>query len=220
MALGTGSKGGELLADAGLVVVESGGSHRFVSFTWPGLVGVATGMNDAGLAVADLVALGTGSKGPRPGVPVLFVVRSLLEVAGSVDEALDRLKSAPRTMAQNYALADVADVRVVETSPTRFQVRPSQVGLAVITNFWNEASGGAKDGRYHGMLKAAGTRKLGANDLQTILAGAALSEMNVQSVVLEPETRRGYLAHGKPPVAHGSWKLLDLARWLRPPVGP
>lgn len=208
--------GGRLLADAGLVVVESGGRHRFASFTWPGLVGVATGMNDAGLAVADLVALGTGSKTPRPGVPVLFAVRSLLEESGTVDEALARLKSTRRTMAQNYAFADAAGTRVVETSPTRFQVRPSQAGLAVITNFWNEEGGGAKDARYAGMLKAAGAGKLGAGDLQRILAGAALGEMNVQSVVLEPEARRAHLAQGRPPVARGTWKPLDLARWLGP----
>jgi hypothetical protein len=207
--------GGELLADAGLVVIESGGNHRFASFGWPGMVGVATGMNDAGVAVADLVALHTGGgRQPHPGVPVLLAVRGMLEAAGSVDEALAWLKAARRTMPQNYALADAQDVRVVETSATRFQVRPALAGLAVITNFWNEARGGAMDGRYAEMLKAAGDGKLGPADLQRILAGAALRGMNIQSVILEPETRRARVAHGKPPVAAGTWRTLELAAWL------
>lgn len=207
--------GGGLLADAGLVVIESGGNHRFASFGWPGMVGVATGMNDAGLAAADLVALHTGgSRRPHPGVPVLFVVRSMLEAANSVDAALARLAGARRTMPQNYAFADRDGARAVETSATRFQVRPLEAGLTAITNFWNEAGGGAKDHRYGGMLQAAGDRKLGAADLQRILAGAAIRDMNIQSVILEPETRTAHVAHGKMPVASGTWRILALGRLL------
>ena len=44
--------------------------------------------------------------------------------------------------------------------------------------------------------------------------------MNVQAVVLEPETRKAYLAVGKPPVAAGSWRVVDLAAWLAKPAGP
>ena len=167
--------GAELLADAGLVVIESGGAHRFASFTWPGLVSVATGMNDAGLAVADLMALATGSRQVQPGVPVLFAVRSMLEQAGTVEEGLAWLSSARRTLAQNYALANRDGARVVETSPNHFQVRAVDAGLAAITNFWREERGGAEDGRYGRMLKLAGEAKLGANDLQRILAEVAES---------------------------------------------
>jgi hypothetical protein len=207
--------GGEILAESGLVVVESGGSHRFASFSWPGLVGAVTGMNDAGVAVADLMALHTGGKRPQPGVPVLFAVRRMLEEAGSVDAATDRLRAMPRTIPQNYALADRQSVRAIETSATHFQVRPVEAGLAAITNFWNEARGGAKDGRYAGMLEAAGDGKLGVGELERILAGSAIKQMNVQAVVLEPETRKAYCAQGKLPVAAGVWRTLDLAPWLR-----
>jgi isopenicillin-N N-acyltransferase like protein len=207
--------GGDLLADTGLVVVESGGSHRFASFSWPGLVGAVTGMNDAGVAVADLMALHTGGKQPQPGVPVLFAVRSLLEEVDSVEAATERLRAMPRTIPQNYALADRQDIRTVETSATHFQVRPVEAGLAAITNFWNEARGGAKDGRYAGMLKAAGDNKLAAGDLERILAGSAIKQMNVQAVVLEPETRKAHIAQGKTPVAAGVWRTLDLGPWLR-----
>ena len=206
--------GGDILADAGLVVIEAGNGHHFASFTWPGLVSVATGLNDAGLAVADLMAFGTGAKRPQSGVPVLFAVRSLLEQAGSVDQALADLQAMPRTLAQNYAIADGNGARVVETGTAYFHVRPVENGLTAITNFWHEERGGAKDGRYAGMLKSAGDGKLGAIELQRILVGAALGGMNVQSVVLEPDTRRAYLAQGKVPVAKGTWKTVELSAWL------
>jgi hypothetical protein len=207
---------GDLLADAGLVVIESGASHRFASFTWPSVVGVVTGVNDTGLAVADLMALHTGAGRPQPGMPVLFVVRDLLEHSGDVEAALSRLQSTPKTMAHNYALADPQSIKAVETSPAHFQVRRNDNGLAVITNFWDEAAGGARDNRYASMLKIAGNRKLDAGELQRILAQVALGEMNVQAMVIEPATRKIYLARGKPPVAKGSWRILDLKKFLQP----
>jgi len=207
--------GGSVLAGAELVVVETGAAHRFASFTWPGLLSVVTGMNDAGLAVADLMALGVGGKQPRPGIPVLFAVRSMLEQASNLDEAMDWLKSAGRTIPQNYAIAGVGGARVVETGPGQFRAREVERGLAAITNYWHEETGGAKDPRYAGMLQAAGEGKLGIPELQAILGGAALPHgMNVQAVILEPVTRIAHIAHGKPPVARGAWHTLDLSPWL------
>ena len=61
------------------------------SGTWPGLVGVATGMNEKGLAAADLVVM-TRRGSPQPGVPVFFALRSLLENQDSLASAVEYLK--------------------------------------------------------------------------------------------------------------------------------
>ena len=210
--------GGDLLSQSALVVIESGADHRFASFTWPGLVGVATGMNDAGLVVADLMALATGTVArPQPGLPVLFLLRGLLERADGVEAALASLQATTRTMAQNYAFADSGGARVVETGTSYFHVRPLDAGLATITNFWHEERGGAKDDRYAGMVRTAGQGRLGVTELQRVLAQAAIASMNVQSVILEPQTRTAYVAQGKIPVAKGTWRSLDLAPWLGKP---
>ncbi len=206
--------GGELLTGADLVTIEDTPAYRFASFTWPGLVGVVTGMNEAGVAAADLVALKTGNRRPQPGVPVLFAVRSMLERAGSVDEALAWLKAARRTMPQNYAIVDRQDVRVVETAPLQFRVRESRGGTAVITNYWHEESGHASDGRYARLTAAAGA-KPGVAELEQALAATAIKRLNVQAVVLEPETATAFVARGKPPVAQGSWARIDLSARLR-----
>lgn len=207
--------GGDLLAGLELVVIESGANHRFASFTWPGLVGVVTGMNDAGLAVADLMAFPPGDRLAKPGVPVLFAIRHMLEETASTDEALAWLQKAPRTLPQNYALADPSDARTVETGPSHFRVRPSADGLARITNFWDEDRGGRTDGRYARLIETLPSAPLGPDDLKAALARAVLGELNVQAVVIEPDTRVVYVAHGKAPVASGTWSRLDLAPCLR-----
>jgi hypothetical protein len=213
--------GGELLAGLDLVVIESGAGHRFASLTWPGLVAVVTGMNDAGLVAADLMAYPRGSRQAAPGIPVLFAVRHMLEQTGSVESALAWLKAAPRTLPQNYALADPRSVRTVETGPTHFRVRDGQGGLHGITNFWDEDRGGHNDGRYGRMMKSLADAKLGPAELQAALARVALGKLNVQAALLEPATRTVHVAQGEPPVASGKWTRLDLAPWLglpRPPI--
>ena len=206
--------GGDLLADVAVLVIESAEPHRLASFTWPGLVGVVTGMNDAGLSVADLMAFPGGRVHVQPGVPVLFAVRSMLEQADSVDSALHWLEVAARTLPQNYALADAAGVRVVETGPTRFRVRENQAGRTGITNFWDEDKGGQTDGRYDSMMGYREGDKLDSAHLQRMLERVALGRLNVQAVVLEPEARVAFVARGKPPVAAGTWTRIDLAPWL------
>ena len=51
--------GGSLLTSLGLVVIEPGAQRRFASITWPGLVGVVSGMNDSGLSIATWSFLGS-----------------------------------------------------------------------------------------------------------------------------------------------------------------
>jgi hypothetical protein len=207
--------GGELLAGLELVVIESGTRHRFASFTWPGVVGVVTGLNDAGLAAADLMAFPRGSRQAEPGIPVLFAIRHMLEETGSTADALAWLQKAPRTLPQNYAMADPTDTRTVETAPSHFRVRPSADGLARITNFWDEDRGGRTDGRYARLIETLPSAPLGPDDLKAALARAALGALNVQAVVIEPDTRVVHVARGKAPVASGTWSRLDLAGWLR-----
>ncbi|MBN2493346.1 MAG: hypothetical protein JXR96_02040 [Deltaproteobacteria bacterium] len=205
---------GDVLGGSGLVVIEStrDGARAFASLTWPGLVGVVTGMNDAGLAAADLMVM-RGEIRPG-GLPVLFAVRSMLERCGSVSEALDFLRAARRSMPQNYALADPSGGAVVETGVERFRVRPGSGDLAVITNFYDEDRKGRSDGRYARMI-AAIEGPQDADGLERVLARVALGEMNVQAAVLVPADRVVHLSTGKPPAARGPWVRLDLEAWLR-----
>ena len=211
---------GDLFVGLGLVVIESGAHNRLASFTWPGLVGVVTGMNDAGLSVADLMAYPRRGGRVRPGVPVLFVVRSLLERAQTVDQALGLLRKTSRTMAQNYLLADAQGAVAVETGPKRFRKRKTRVGLAAITNYYDETKliGSRRGQRYTAMFRIAGDKDaLDVPKLKKVLREVALGDLNVQAAILVPEDRTVYLSTDARPAAAGPWVRLDLGRWLAKP---
>lgn len=76
------------------------------------LIGKEDGVNERGLAVGMTFVASTRAK---PGLNFLFIVRCLLEKAGTVDEAIDLLRSLPISTAQNIVLADKnGDMAVVE----------------------------------------------------------------------------------------------------------
>jgi hypothetical protein len=211
--------GGDVLADLGLVVVEEGAAHRFASFTWPGLVGVATGLNDAGLAAADLVV--PGQRTPMgPGVPVLFAVRQVLESAASVDEAAALLGRIPRTVAQNYALADPSGAAVLETGSRRFVRRdPGSDGFVAVANSWDEDRLARPGSRYARMVQAAAAALLGEAGLLAVLRDVAIPDLNVQAALIDPAARRVLISTHARPAAGGPFDNLDLSPWLGP-VGP
>ena len=74
-----------------IVDVRPATGRRFVQVGFPWNVGVFSGMNDAGLVVCAerMAALGEPD---TEGAPVEFVLRELLQTAGSVEQALERLR--------------------------------------------------------------------------------------------------------------------------------
>lgn len=204
--------GGDALAELGLVVVETGAGLRFAAITWPGLVGVATGINEKGLAAADLVVLGQSAK-VRPGVPVFFALRTLLETCASVEEAAGRLEKTPRTVLQNYMLADPKTAAALETGPRRFRRRDLSEGFVAVANHFDPDK--HPQGRYKKLINAAKKGGLGIADLKRVLKDVALGDMNVQAVVFEPAKLTIHLATRSRPAAKGPFFKLDLTPCLK-----
>ncbi len=110
-----------------VTVYRPTGKHAFVSVGFPGLVGVLSGMNDAGLCLAVLEVYDAKDGEPRfdgQGVPYALCHRRLLEECTTIAEAKKLLESMPRTSLLNLAVAD-------RTGTAVFEVTPKQVVHAV-----------------------------------------------------------------------------------------
>lgn len=99
------------------------GRLAFASVAWSGMMGVVTGLNQAGV-YASVNALRSDDKSDA-GVPVELLLREVLERAHNLDEALALLRSHPVLVPDLYLLGDgkTGDAVVVERSPSRFVVR-------------------------------------------------------------------------------------------------
>lgn len=92
-----------LQKSAVLMVVKPENKLPFVSVGYAGFIGSVTGMNEKKIAIGEI-----GGDGYEywNGIPMAFLIRELLEKAGSLDEAKTLLTSMPRTCEYYYVISD------------------------------------------------------------------------------------------------------------------
>jgi len=99
-----------------VLLFKEEGRIAFASVAWPGLAGVASGMNARGVT---MVVHGARARSPVPrGEPALLTVRDALSRASTTDEAVAILASSPPMISHIVLVTDAAGTtRIVERAP-------------------------------------------------------------------------------------------------------
>ncbi len=163
--------------------------------------------------MANLVVLHPHAR-PAKGVPVTFALRAILEHETSVDGAVTRLTSLPRTVPQNYAFADPTTALVLETARYRFRRRAPEGDFVAVANLFDEDRHTRPRSRFARMMHAGRQSTLDVPKLETALRAVALGDMNVQSVVFEPAKRVLHASTRSRPAAEGPFVRIDVGRLL------
>jgi hypothetical protein len=93
----------DLQRAAAVVVFMPEGKNRWMSLGYAGFVGTVTAMNERGLAIGEM---GGRGEGDWDGTPMSFLLRDVMERAGTVEEGLEILRHARRTCEYYYVLSD------------------------------------------------------------------------------------------------------------------
>jgi hypothetical protein len=216
------------LHDFGLVTVHrpaGPGVRPFAAVGFPGSVGVFSGMNDAGLAVATHEVFGPPGRGFDPrGEPFAATCRRVLETCATVSDADAVFRGTPRTTAVSVAACDVANQAVFELSPDAVVRRDPDRGAVVCANHFLGPGRAdlARDnpfdtlGRLDRLLAVAGAA--GARfDLAAAwaaLAGVNQGAMTLQSMVFEPRRLALHVALGAGPATASPPTELRLGEWF------
>jgi tetratricopeptide (TPR) repeat protein len=111
--------------DAEKVVIrlQPGSGHAFLSVAWPGMFGVVSGVNDAGVGVVLLA--GHSVDQPGVGTPVSVVARQVLEQAGTLDQAVGIIRAAQVFVSETFLVGSGAENAfvAVEKTPQHCGVR-------------------------------------------------------------------------------------------------
>jgi dienelactone hydrolase len=101
-----------------IVAIPDGGVP-FLNVGFAGFIGSVTGMNARQIAIGEM---GGRGEGQWDGVPMAFLVRTALERAGTLDEALVVFRDAPRTCEYYYVVSDakLPDARGLYCTPKTF----------------------------------------------------------------------------------------------------
>ncbi len=193
-----------------VIVYEPKDGTRLVSVTWPGLIGVLSGMNEHGVAGATMMIHGSGTA--RPGVPYMLMYRDALANARKTSDVFDRIQKTRRTVPNNFMVADATGASVViEFDSKHAAFREADTDCACATNHFR--TGVLKDtgiplgvSRYKDL---AGFLKQERGRIDVDAVRKALSKVarpwwtNVQSMIFLPRRREMHVSlGGKLPVAN------------------
>lgn len=203
-----------------VVVVRPAGRHAFAAVTWPGLIGVLSGMNEHGLTLANM-EVARQLRLPDA-MPYALLYRTILEECRTVDEAIAVLEKERRQTANNLMLMDAAGSRaLVEITPAGIVVRRAPVGapLAATNHHRGDSDEPRLCTRYDCLVGDAGRDwgRLDRTALQKLLARTSQGDLTLQSMIFEPHDRRLLLAVGKR-AAGRAFHALDLGPLLAPPA--
>jgi hypothetical protein len=203
------------------------------SLAWPGYVGVCTGINGAGVALAQLSSMSRDRT--RQGTPAALRFRQALETGQTVREVAALVLGYTGTIGNNLLLCGPRDALVLELSARQGAVRYPQHGVLTATNHYQSPVMQALKGRfpprppyavlspYHfseaysrardqRLQHLAGQRALMPEDLQRILADPHIANAGTAvCTVFHPAERLMWVARGDtPPVNQGAFEALKL----------
>jgi isopenicillin-N N-acyltransferase-like protein len=207
---------GELDRYSLVVVAHPDGRHAYASVTFPAAIGVISGMNDAGLAVATLDVYESADGSSRfnaAGTPLAFVFRRILEECTTVAEAEALLRSEKPTTWMNLAVCDREQTAVFEITPDTIVRRDPPDSLLACTNHFR-SNGLAVDDqcwRYDRLTAATAERTFDIDDVQARLHAANQGDLTLQTMVFEPRDLALHLAIGPPPTSDDALVRIDLA---------
>jgi predicted choloylglycine hydrolase len=202
-----------------VVVYRPKGKHAFAAVTFPGMVGVISAMNDAGLAVAALESYSSKDEAPRfdpEGVPYILIFRRMMEECTTVAEAEKLLRSVKRATMNNLAICDKKGGAVFEITSKSVVIRRPERGLCPCTNHFRspELYTDKTCKRYDALSKAFDMDKVDMPTVAKLMDSANQGAATLQTMVFEPATLELHLAIGKCPTSKLPLRDLPLAPLL------
>jgi predicted choloylglycine hydrolase len=203
-----------------IVVCRPEGKHAFVSVGFPGFVGVFSGMNDQGLALALHGVFWSpdgGSTFDPEGVPCTLLLRRVLEECSTVEEAERLLRRSRHTTVLSVVLCDRRRGLVVEVSPRKVASRDSVDGFCACTNHFRAGLNLSVNvcGRYASLCRVAQTTdKLTLEDVARKLHQVNQGYQTVQTMAFEPVPLRLHVAVGQCPSSSLPLKQLEVGSLL------
>ena len=199
-----------------VIVYRAKEKHAFASVTFPGLVGCVSGINDAGLCLAELEV--NSSKDAAPGfdpagVPVEMCFRRMMEECKTLDEAEKLLRSLKPSTMCNLAICDKQSAVVLEITPRHVVRRPAVDGVCSCTNHFRtaELATSTQCWRYDRLEGVRSRTKLGLDDMAKQMNAVSQGRLTIQTMVFAPSEKALYLSLGPAPSSAHRLKKLDLA---------
>jgi isopenicillin-N N-acyltransferase like protein len=211
-----------LLDRFGIVtIVRPEGQHAFAAVGFPGMMGVLSGMNDAGLCVATLdveESADGSSRFDARGVPLALVFRQMLEECTTIAEAESLMKRTRATTRANLAVCDRERGAILEITPQQVIRRDAEGALLPCTNHFRSPALAMNQQcwRYDRLETTRDDESLDVAEIHTALHKANQGRLTLQTMVFEPRDLVLHLSLGTAPSSGHKLHRLELKELLSP----
>lgn len=130
-----------------VLFVNPASGYKYASVTWPGMMGVVSGMNECGLAITINAA--KGAIPTSTAMPISLLVRHILQYAKNIDEAMDIARTCRTFVSESLLAASAHDGRavIIEKTPDDTQLYTTGSNHIICTNHYQ--SGHFADNKYN-----------------------------------------------------------------------
>ncbi len=193
-----------------VVVYHPKKGRAVASVTFPGMVGVLSGMNDVGVVAAVMEVHLRGWQ--LAATPYAMVFRTALTNASVTADVLQTIKKRARTSTNNLMICDAhGHAACAELGIRTVAVRRPKNGVIYSTNHFTSKELGIpwlcwRLPRIKKALKDG--RKVDEELVRKILSDCAFNSLTMQSIVFRPASGQFWLAAGEPPATKHKFVLL------------
>ena len=119
-----------------ILFVEPTNGYKFISASWPGMMGVLSGMNEKGLTVTINAA-----KGAMPvssAMPISLLARHILQYASNISEAYEIAEKFETFVSESLLIGSASDgyAAIIEKTPEKIALFKSTANRIVCTNHY------------------------------------------------------------------------------------
>ncbi len=210
-----------------VVVAEPEGKIPFVNVTYAGFIGSVTGMNAERVSFGEMGGRGLGH---WAGVPMAVLMRTAMQDAHSLDEAVAIFRDSPRTCEYYYVIADGESNQAVgmEASWNAFHTVPLGGSHPQLPHAVPDAVLLSAGDRYEELVRRtkAGHGTFTAETALRLMDRPVAMKSNLHSVLFETTTTRFWVANasktGEPAATqpYHAFQLTELLRHTPDPSAP
>ncbi len=119
--------------------MEPNKGYKFVSISWPGMMGVLSGMNEKGLTVTINAA--SGALPTSSAMPISLLTREILQYASNISEAYELAKSYQTFVSESILVTSSQDgfAVIIEKTPEKIALYESGETRVVCTNHFQSS---------------------------------------------------------------------------------
>ncbi len=121
-----------------VMIMEPDEGYRFISISWPGMMGVLSGMNEEGLTVTINAA--KGAIPTSSAIPISLLTRQILQYASTIEEAFAIAQEYETFVSESILIASAKDgyAAIIEKTPKQISLfeEEKNVTKIVCTNHY------------------------------------------------------------------------------------